>query len=487
MVTRTSLCRVSRISRISRIANVGFALAAVPLASCGALIGLEDHELATSAGDASIDAGPCGACANGYACVDGRCGNEVIEVAASGTHACAVLRAGEVWCWGKSQLGALGVDAASTPARCGTFACRAAPARVPGVKGIIHVSAADDATCALANDGTVSCWGRNARGELGHDPASDPQCLRHVAGDPATDACTAKPTSVALPGSALVVQLVMGSDAACARTTTGQVYCWGDDYLAIDGVYPLPATGFVPAASRIDGINGKATSIALSGALAHGCALAFFNTVWCWGSNNTGELGHPKGQNGDKACIFTVPCAPVAQGAAGASGTALASGDGVSCVRRGDGTVACWGANDAAQLANGASVDTDPHPTPQVAVGLVNVAALEVRYKFGFAIDGASRVHAWGLASNGALGTPAASIACADGACVPTPALVPALEGAVQISSSRAGGVALKNDGSVWTWGINDLAQLGHAPGDGDATCKDGPCRELPSRLVGLP
>ena len=464
-----------------------FALGVLPLVSCGALIGLEDHELATVTVDASADGGPCGACANGYACIDGRCGNEVVEVAASGTHACVVLRAGEVWCWGKSQLGALGVDAASTPARCGTYACRSAPSRVPGVKSVIHVALADDATCALASDATVSCWGRNARGELGHDPAKDPQCLRHAAGDLSTEACTTKPSALALPGNAPVAQLVMGSDAACARTAAGQVYCWGDDYLAVDGVYPFPTVGFVPVPSRIDGINGIATSIALSGAFAHGCALAFFGTVWCWGSNNSGELGHPKGQSGDKPCIFNVPCAPVAQGAAAASGTALAMGDGVSCVRHGDGTVACWGGNEAAQLGNGSSVDTDPHPSPQAAFGLANVASLELRYKFGFAIDGASRVRAWGLASNGALGTPAASIACAAGTCVPMPTLVPALEGAVQIASTRAGGVALKNDGSVWTWGINDLGQLGHAPGDGDATCRDGPCRELPSRLVGLP
>ena len=92
--------------------------------------------------------------------------------------------------------------------------------------------------------------------------------------------------------------------------------------------------------------------------------------------------------------------------------------------------MACWGANDAAQLGNGASVDSDPHPTPQDAAGLTNVVAIELRFQTGFAIDGSAH---------------------------------------------------------VWAWGLDDVAQLGHAPGDGDATCRDGPCREAASRLAGLP
>ncbi len=478
---------------VRRGAAIAIVLASsVAIAGCAAIVGLQDHELGSIAIDASAtdgaDADPCSACAVGYACVDGRCGNEVVEVAASGTHACALLRVGEVWCWGKSQLGALGVDSAATPARCGAYACRPTPARVAGVSSAAHVAVTEDATCALGRDGVVSCWGRSVHGELGHDPAADPPCARQAIGDAgtATESCRATPTAVTMPGNVVILQIVAGSSGACARSVDGHVYCWGDDYVAVDGVFPIPTGGFVATPTRIVGIEGDGALVAMSGADGHGCALRVFDSVWCWGANGSGELGHAKSTMGDKACIFGVACNPIAQAAMGAGGTAIAVGQGASCVRRGDGTVACWGANDSAQLGNGASVDSNAHAIGAV-VGLSNIITIEQHYQTGFAIDGNARVWAWGLSSNGALGTPATSIACANGTCVPTATVVPALEGSVQIASTRAGGIALKKDGSVWTWGINELGQLGHAPGDGDASCRDGPCRESPSVMRGLP
>ena len=480
---------------MKRRAVVAFAI--VPLASCATIAGLEDHELsplqsdAAAGGDAQAeDASSCVACASGYACTDGRCGNEVTEVAASSTHACALLRGGEVWCWGKSQLGALGVSASTTPLRCGNYACRPTPALVVGVANVQHIALADDATCVVLMNGTVSCWGRNARGALGHDPATDPMCPRDEtpdAGSSNTDPCTTTPSLVAT-GNVAVAEIVGGSGGACTRAVDGSVSCWGDDYFAEGGVFPAPLAGLVATPARISGIAGTPTAIAMSGAYGHGCAIGFFGNVYCWGSNFAGELGHPTAQSGDDACIFGIACNPGAQGAMNASGTAVSVGQKSSCALHGDGTVTCWGANDSAQLGNGASVDPDAHPMPAAVSGLANIVSIEQRFNTGFAIDGAAHVWSWGQSTNGALGVATASIACAAGTCVPKPVMVPALAGAVQIASASAGGVALKSDGTVWTWGLNDVGQLGHVPGaGGDITCPGGPCRESPSQLQGLP
>jgi alpha-tubulin suppressor-like RCC1 family protein len=147
----------------------------------------------------------------------------------------------------------------------------------------------------------------------------------------------------------------------------------------------------------------------------------------------------------------------------------------------------CFGGNDSGQLGNGASVDTQPHATPQAVSGLANVVAVAARFATLFAIDGDAHAWAWGLASNGALGVAATGIACNSGSCVPAPTRVPALDGALAIAPARFGGVALKNDGSVVAWGINDLGQLGHMPGDGDTACETGPCRQTPVAIDGLP
>jgi alpha-tubulin suppressor-like RCC1 family protein len=159
----------------------------------------------------------------------------------------------------------------------------------------------------------------------------------------------------------------------------------------------------------------------------------------------------------------------------------------VSCSRNIDGTVSCVGGNDSGQLGNGSSVDAQPHPTPQTVVGLTNVVAIAARFATVYAIDGAGHVWAWGLAINGALGVAASGVACNAGTCVPSPTRVPALDGTVAIAAAHYGGVALKNDGSVVAWGLNNIGILGHLPGDGDSPCENGPCRTTPVEIGGLP
>ena len=80
------------------------------------------------------------------------------SIAAGGSHTCAALNDGTVWCWGNARLGQLGN---------GSTIGASAPVQVKGITTAVSVHAHDDSTCAVLQDGTAMCWGENPVGELG--------------------------------------------------------------------------------------------------------------------------------------------------------------------------------------------------------------------------------------------------------------------------------------------------------------------------------
>lgn len=128
----------------------------------------------------------------------------VVDVALGRGHSCLIDDHG-LACWGDDRNGQVGdLELART---CGTGPCAlterhhldlAAPARV--VVGERH-------TCALANNGEVSCWGSNEVGQLGR-----------------TDAFLVGAIGPALDG---VIDLQAGYAHTCALRGDHTVWCWG--------------------------------------------------------------------------------------------------------------------------------------------------------------------------------------------------------------------------------------------------------------------
>lgn len=85
--------------------------------------------------------------------------SHVAQLSPGFVHSCALTDDGHVWCWGKNDEGQLG-DGSNN--NSGTQAVE-----VKGITTATQVSIGFKTSCALLEDSTVQCWGRNAEGTVG--------------------------------------------------------------------------------------------------------------------------------------------------------------------------------------------------------------------------------------------------------------------------------------------------------------------------------
>ena len=139
----------------------------------------------------------------------------IVAVSAGENVSAAVLDTGAVVTWGSNGGGGLGLGTTTTES---VF-----PALVPGVSGVIRVSAGTDRVFAVRNDGGVYVWGRNTFGALGNGSAAGTTVF-----DPAT---------LALTG---VVRLEAGPRLTAALLTDGTVRLWGNTNYNNTGTITCP-------------------------------------------------------------------------------------------------------------------------------------------------------------------------------------------------------------------------------------------------------
>lgn len=129
--------------------------------------------------------------------------SEAVAIAAGGSHTCFLKMDGTVHCRGSNSWGMLG----ESP----DLYKRDEVASVPGVSGILAISATSNSTCGLKANSTVLCWGYNNGWAL--NPASSDLGL---------------PPTVISGLSGVTAVSTTGSHA-CALATTGRLICWGNN------------------------------------------------------------------------------------------------------------------------------------------------------------------------------------------------------------------------------------------------------------------
>jgi alpha-tubulin suppressor-like RCC1 family protein len=146
------------------------------------------------------------------------------------------------------------------------------------------------------------------------------------------------PTTVSVNGNPTFVSVAAARDFTCGVTSTGSVYCWGDNGNGQLG------TGFMSPdhSSTPLGVAGITNALGVSARGEFACAWLADKTVKCWGGNRDGELGD--GTLVDSATPMTVKNL--------ANAVAVAAGDYHACALLGDGTVSCWGSSYYGQVGS---------------------------------------------------------------------------------------------------------------------------------------
>lgn len=185
---------------------------------------------------------------------------DVVSVSAGASHTCAVTEPGALYCWGYNGYGQLGD---------GTINSAPTPVAVPGMDtGVTAAAAGAQHTCALSDDGGVSCWGDGSLGQIGSSASTSP-------------------TPVEVPElDSGVTHLAIGTTHSCALTDEGAVQCWG----RLAGMLGDPDSPSTPTPTTVPGLESGMTALAATE--THSCALSAGGAIFCWGDNGDhGRLG----------------------------------------------------------------------------------------------------------------------------------------------------------------------------------------------------
>ncbi len=362
-------------------------------------------------------------------------GRPVQTIAGGGDHTCAIFQDGRLSCWGRNSEGQLGlgdvINRGDGPGQMGD----ALPTvdLGPGASAIA-VAAGRAHTCAVLATGEVTCWGAGGAGQLGQGTQA---------------ALLAPAAPVALPKAATAV--ATGDDFSCALLSDGRVICWGE------GARGQLGTG--DAAGRLTpapvvGLADKALEIVAGD--HHACARLENHQLACWGANDRGQLGI--GDTADRmkpASVTPGGHRPISVSARGDA----------TCALLDDGEIKCWGANDRGQLGLGDAMD---RLVPGAAVDLGtghSSAALSLGGAFTCALLGTQQAKCWGDNRSNQLGAPLRGPAYGDDPNETGDFLAAAVQGGGRsVRAIAAGGAhacVLLDTADVRCWGDNTYGQLG--------------------------
>ncbi|MBI5542776.1 MAG: hypothetical protein HY901_02730 [Deltaproteobacteria bacterium] len=248
-----------------------------------------------------------------------------LQVAAGRYYTCGIKADHKLYCWGANS-GQLGD---------GTINDRSVPRQI-GNESWITVSAGSEHTCGIKMaDRKLYCWGNNDSGQLGTGTVERKLEPTAIGDD--------QWLSVSLGGE------YAGAYACGVKTADRRLYCWGNNS---KGQLGLGTT----TGEKVPANRGEEQWSQVAAGKDFACGLSADSKLYCWGSNVSGRLGNGSRTLYDNSYhLLANHDRQVPTRAGDDSWSALSAGSAHACaIRAADQNLFCWGSDQTGQLGDGA-------------------------------------------------------------------------------------------------------------------------------------
>ena len=345
-------------------------------------------------------------------------GSSFTAVTANVSGGAAIRQDGRLFTWGSGQFGFLGQNSTSSsygPASLGTSSWTA-------------VQANSWHMLAIRQDGRLFAWGRNQYGQLGDG----------------TTINRSSPVQIGSSSWTALGQSGMRNNVSMAIRQDGGLFTWGRNFAGM--------LGHNDTTNRSSPVQvGTSSWTMVAHSESHTAAIRQGGSLFTWGLNATGQLGD--GTTTNRSSPVGIGSSSWAVVSAGNSHT--------SAIRQG-GSLFAWGQNNLGQLGQGGTINT----SSPVQVGSSSWSAVRAGNSNNLGILNQTGF-GWGFNNNGMLGlgdalsyySPVAMFADP-----PANRSSPVQIGTsswTQVSAGLSFTVAIRQGGSLFSWGSGAFGQLG--------------------------
>jgi len=215
-----------------------------------------------------------------------------------GEGSCGIDEAGDTWCWDQYWWAPSG-SGVRERVRTGDYLAPKAEKVAGGLR--FTFLAVNQLKCGLTQDGQAWCWGAmTPLSSIVPIPAEVRKGKRDCSADGAICACLGGHLCVERPvrvgGALRFVSLSINGregEVLCGLTKAGEAWCWGGGNQANNlGYKPKErCKSMSRCSSKPHKVLGGHTWRALVVGLYHTCGIDADGKGWCWGNNESGQLG----------------------------------------------------------------------------------------------------------------------------------------------------------------------------------------------------